>query len=68
MQASQCSSQPHGLQSQEFVKTSAYQRGDSKQALVEAFLRMDELVSQEAVQAELQALAGPKNYADEEEE
>ena len=29
---------------------------------------MDEMVSQESVQAELQALAGPKNNAEEEEE
>lgn len=55
-------------QAQELVKTNAYQQGDSKQALVDAFLRMDEMVSQESVQAELQALAGPKNNAEEEEE
>ena len=56
------------LQAQELIKTNSYQRGDSKQALVDAFLKMDEMVSQESVQAELQALAGPRTNADEEEE
>jgi hypothetical protein len=56
------------LQTNELVKTQAYQQGNTKEALVQVFLRMDEILSQESVQGELQALAGPKNHADEEEE
>ena len=62
-----CSSVPL-LQTNELVKTQAYQQGNTKEALVQVFLRMDEMLSQESVQGELQALAGPKNHADEEEE
>lgn len=52
----------------ELVKTQAYQQGNTKEALVQVFLRMDEMLSQESVQDELQALAGPKTHTDEEEE
>ncbi|DBA70974.1 TPA: hypothetical protein ACH3X2_011414 [Trebouxia sp. C0005] len=52
----------------ELVKTQAYQQGNTKEALVQVFLRMDEMLSQESVQGELEALAGPRNHADEEEE
>lgn len=56
------------LQTNELVKTQAYQQGNTKEALVQVFLRMDEMLSQESVQGELEALAGPRNHADEEEE
>ena len=56
------------LQTKELVQTQAYQQGNTKEALVQVFLRLDEMLSQESVQDELQALAGPKPYADEEEE
>lgn len=56
------------VQTNELVKTKAYQQGDTKEALVQVFLRMDEMLSQESVQGELQALAGPRTHADEEEE
>ncbi|DBA96789.1 TPA: hypothetical protein ACH3X3_012958 [Trebouxia sp. C0006] len=52
----------------ELVQTQAYQQGNTKEALVQVFLRLDEMLSQESVQDELQALAGPKTHADEEEE
>ena len=56
------------VQTQELVKTAAYQKGNTKDALVETFLKMDEMLSQESVQEELQALAGPRTNAEEEEE
>ena len=56
------------LQTNELVQTQAYQQGNTKEALVQVFLRLDEMLSQESVQDELQALAGPKTHADEEEE
>ncbi len=56
------------VQTTELVKTAAYQQGNTKEALVEVFLRMDDMLSQESVQGELQALAVPRNNADEEEE
>ncbi|KAL3155464.1 hypothetical protein ABBQ38_011019 [Trebouxia sp. C0009 RCD-2024] len=52
---------------QELLTTEAYQRGDTKQALVDAFLKMDQLLSQESVVPELQSLAGPRNPDDEDE-
>lgn len=56
------------VQTQELVKTAAYQKGNTKDALVETFLKMDEMLSQESVQEELQALAGPRTNAEDEEE
>lgn len=53
---------------QELVKTAAYQKGNTKDALVETFLKMDEMLSQESVQEELQALAGPRTNAEDEED
>lgn len=53
---------------QELLQTQGYQSGNFKEALSQAFLRMDEMLSQESVQGELQSLAGPRNNADEEEE
>ncbi|KAL3138640.1 hypothetical protein ABBQ32_006400 [Trebouxia sp. C0010 RCD-2024] len=52
---------------QELLTTDAYQRGDTKQALVDAFLKMDQLLSQESVVPELQSLAGPRGPDDEDE-
>ena len=63
-----CSTYATLLQTNELVKTQAYQQGNTKEALVQVFLRMDEMLSQESVQDELQALAGPKTHTDEEEE
>ena len=56
------------LQTQELLQTQGYQSGNFKEGLSQAFLRMDEMLTQESVQGELQSLAGPRNNADEEEE
>ena len=55
------------MQAQELLTTDAYQRGDTKQALVDAFLKMDQLLLQESVVPELQSLAGPRNLDEEDE-
>lgn len=55
------------VQAQEIVKTPAYQASDHQEALVQAFLRIDEMLAQESTQAELHALAGPQHHDDEEE-
>lgn len=55
------------VQAQEIVKTPAYQASDSQEALVQAFLRLDEMLAMESTQKELHELAGPQHHDDEEE-
>ena len=54
------------FQAKEIVKTPAYQASDKKEALVQAFLRMDEMLALESTQEELRTLAGPHNDDEEE--
>lgn len=55
------------LQAKELLNTPAYQASDRKEALVQSFLKIDELLALESTQAELHTLAGPQHADDEEE-
>ena len=46
------------MQAKELVASEAYKKGDMEKALVDTFLRMDELLLSEDSRAELQELAG----------